>query len=184
MILRIASIALHVVIGLAAIGAGQALALQPGGEALSFDVAWLRGSPFPDYRFPGLFLAIVVGGANLASAVALARGWDFRSPSASWRRLWRFISRRYTPEAVWRKAGAVARAMAPRAVGCVRQLRRDRMTCLIAIRSHRWNGCHQTALTSRWRTASACASPVAAIARCCFTSAPSGASTTLATYRS
>ncbi len=37
------------------------------------DVAWLSGSPFEDYRVPGLFLGIVIGGANLASTVLLVR---------------------------------------------------------------------------------------------------------------
>jgi hypothetical protein len=72
MILRIVLIALHTVIGLAAVGAGLALVSDPTGEGMSFDVDWLRGSPFRDYAFPGLFLMIVIGAANLISAVALA----------------------------------------------------------------------------------------------------------------
>jgi hypothetical protein len=50
--------------------------LQPNGATLGFPVDWLAGSPFPDYRFPGLFLLVVIGGANLVSAFALIR----RSP--------------------------------------------------------------------------------------------------------
>jgi len=42
------------------------------GEVLTFKTAWLSSSPFPDYRFPGLFLVIVIGGTQLASAMALA----------------------------------------------------------------------------------------------------------------
>jgi hypothetical protein len=34
---------------------------------------YLEGSPFNDYRIPGLFLAVVIGGANLLSTVALVR---------------------------------------------------------------------------------------------------------------
>jgi hypothetical protein len=71
--LRFALIVLHLFIGISAVGAGQALALQPDGAALGFPVEWLEGSPFPDYRFPGAFLAVVVGGANLVSALALAK---------------------------------------------------------------------------------------------------------------
>jgi hypothetical protein len=61
---------LHLLLGLSAIAAGQALALKPTGEALSFETDWLKGSPFADYRVPGLFLALVIGGANLAAMVA------------------------------------------------------------------------------------------------------------------
>lgn len=71
--LRITLIVLHILVGVMAVGAGQALALQPNGDALGFPLDWLNGSPFPGYRFPGLFLAIVIGGANLVSAFALAR---------------------------------------------------------------------------------------------------------------
>jgi len=34
---------------------------------------YLQGSPFPDFRVPGLFLGVVISGWNLASAAALAR---------------------------------------------------------------------------------------------------------------
>src|SRR5947207_14012919 len=72
LILRVALVAFHTLVGLAAIGAGQALVFDPTGGILTFKVAWLNGSPFPDYRFPGLFLAAVIGGTQLASAIALA----------------------------------------------------------------------------------------------------------------
>ena len=66
-------IALHAVIGVAAIGAGQAFVRDPSGEALGMTTDWLERSPFPDFRIPGLFLAVVVGGSNLLSALALWR---------------------------------------------------------------------------------------------------------------
>lgn len=37
---------------------------------------WLEGSPFRDYRVPGLILGVAVGGISAASAVAAWRGND------------------------------------------------------------------------------------------------------------
>lgn len=68
-----ALVALHTVLGLAAVAAGQAFVRQPSGTALGMSEQWLQGSPFPDYRIPGLFLAVVIGGANLVSAFLLWR---------------------------------------------------------------------------------------------------------------
>jgi len=78
--LRLLLIVLHAFLGIAAIGAGQAFARDPSGGTLGIPKEWLEGSPFPDFRIPGLFLAIVIGGANLASALALLR----RHALASW----------------------------------------------------------------------------------------------------
>jgi len=72
-------IGLHAVLGVAAVGAGQAFVRDPSGDALGIPVDWLEGSPFPDFRFPGLFLALVIGSTNLVSAFALWR----RHPLAS-----------------------------------------------------------------------------------------------------
>jgi hypothetical protein len=66
-------IILHLIIGLSAIGAGQALARKPAGETFGFETRWLAGSPFRDYRIPGLFLAAVIGGSNLLGAAGLLR---------------------------------------------------------------------------------------------------------------
>lgn len=63
---------LHAFLAAGAVGAGYGFVGDPSGGALGMDVAWLDGSPFEDYRVPGLFLGIVIGGANLASAVLLA----------------------------------------------------------------------------------------------------------------
>ena len=73
-------IILHALLGVAAVGAGQAFVRDPSGGALGMTKEWLDGSPFPDFRIPGLFLAIVIGGANLASAAALLK----RHRLASW----------------------------------------------------------------------------------------------------
>jgi hypothetical protein len=58
-------IVLHAVLG------GQPLARA----RLSCDArgAALAGSPFPDFRVPGLFLTFVIGGTNLMAAVLVWR---------------------------------------------------------------------------------------------------------------
>lgn len=71
--LRVLLALLHAIIGVGALAAGPMLALKPGGEALTFRIEWLRGSPFRDYRVPGLFLALVIGPLHLAATVAQLR---------------------------------------------------------------------------------------------------------------
>jgi hypothetical protein len=66
-------IALHAFLGVAAVGAGQAFVRTPSGAALGMTTDLLDGSPFVDFRVPGLFLAVVIGGANLLSGVLLWR---------------------------------------------------------------------------------------------------------------
>ena len=76
-------IGLHGALGVAAIGAGQAFVRDPSGGALGMSTDYLEGSPFPDFRIPGLFLAVVIGAANLFSAIALLRrhpAFAFREP--------------------------------------------------------------------------------------------------------
>lgn len=46
-----------------------AYGLLADAEGLGMEEEWLDGSPFPDYRIPGLFLLTVIGGGMLASAV-------------------------------------------------------------------------------------------------------------------
>ena len=46
--IRRALIALHVAIGISAIGSGQALARDPSGKALGFDTAWEAAAPSVD----------------------------------------------------------------------------------------------------------------------------------------
>jgi len=62
---------LHSVLCIGALGAGQAFVRDPSGSTLGMRTEWLERSPFPDYGFPGLFLAVVIGGANGLSAVLL-----------------------------------------------------------------------------------------------------------------
>lgn len=66
-------VALHIFLGIGAIAAGQALVRDPTGRALGMSLEYLAGSPFPDFRVPGIFLAVVIGTANLVSAAALWR---------------------------------------------------------------------------------------------------------------
>ena len=75
-------IVLHAVLGVAAVGAGQGFVRDPSGTALGMTAEWLAGSPFPDFRVPGLFLTFVIGGANLLAAVLLWRR-HLGSPLAS-----------------------------------------------------------------------------------------------------
>lgn len=42
-------------------------------------VGLLEGSPFPDYRLPGLALGVMVGGTAVAAAILLARGHPWAS---------------------------------------------------------------------------------------------------------
>lgn len=70
---RWALIILHAVLGLAAVGAGQAFVRDPSGTALGMSTQWLRRSPFRDFRVPGLFLTLAIGGTNLLSALLLWR---------------------------------------------------------------------------------------------------------------
>ncbi len=70
-LLRWGLVALHTLLGVGAVAAGQAFVRDPSGSALGMSVDYLDGSPFPDFRIPGLFLAAVIGTANLVSAVGL-----------------------------------------------------------------------------------------------------------------
>ena len=53
-----------------AIPAGILLIASPSGAAIGLPIAVLEGTPFPDFALPGALLAIVVGGTQVAAAVA------------------------------------------------------------------------------------------------------------------
>lgn len=72
--LRTLLIVPHVLIGPAAVGSGQELVGHPRENALALDPASLKGSPFPDFLVPGLFLGVAIAGTNLVSAAALLLG--------------------------------------------------------------------------------------------------------------
>lgn len=63
--------------GLSGIAGGFGLIADPSGESLGIPIAWLEGSPFADYRIPGIVLLTVLGVGPL---VAVYGAWA--------RRLW------------------------------------------------------------------------------------------------
>jgi hypothetical protein len=61
-------VVLELATGLSALAGGVLLMSAPDGHLLDADRAALAGSPFGDWRIPGLLLAIVVGIGFLAAA--------------------------------------------------------------------------------------------------------------------
>lgn len=59
--------------GATALVGGVLLAVAPDGSLLNAEPAVLAGSPFPDYRWPGILLATLVGGGYLFTGVWQAR---------------------------------------------------------------------------------------------------------------
>jgi hypothetical protein len=64
---------LELVTGASALVGGLLLAVAPDGSLLAADPAVLAGSPFPDYRWPGVLLATLVGGGFLLTGIWQAR---------------------------------------------------------------------------------------------------------------
>lgn len=64
-------VALELTAGLAAVVGGALLVAAPDGSLLQLDAAMLGGSPFSDWRLPGILLADLVGGGLLAAGM-----WD------------------------------------------------------------------------------------------------------------
>ena len=62
---------LLVVQGLGGLGGGILLIAGPHGEIMHMPVSYLRGSPFPDYFIPGLFLGLVLGVLPLVAFAGL-----------------------------------------------------------------------------------------------------------------
>ena len=72
-------VCLEMATGVAALIGGVLLADAPDGSLLSADVAALEGSPFADWRLPGLLLGGLVGGGFLAAGAWQWRnGWHAR----------------------------------------------------------------------------------------------------------
>lgn len=63
---------LEIMTGAAGLAGGLLLAIAPGGSLLRADPAVLAGTPFPDWRWPGVLLAVLVGGGFLVSG-----GWQW-----------------------------------------------------------------------------------------------------------
>jgi len=59
---------LQTFIGVGALAGGLMLMLEPSGSGMGFPVELLQGSPFPDYRIPGVFLFTVNGLGSLVGA--------------------------------------------------------------------------------------------------------------------
>jgi hypothetical protein len=75
-------IALELVIGATAVVGGVLLALAPDGSLLHAELAAPAGSPFADYRWPGILLATLVGGGYLFTGFWQARaGFGARAMS-------------------------------------------------------------------------------------------------------
>ena len=65
--------------GVMAIIGGLLLVLAPDGSLLNADPAALTGSPFGDYRWPGVLLTILVGGGYLLTGI-----WQWRGGRGAW----------------------------------------------------------------------------------------------------
>ena len=60
-------------VGATAAAGGVLLAAAPDGRLLAADPAVLHGTPFTDYRVPGILLGLLVGGGGVFAAVLTAR---------------------------------------------------------------------------------------------------------------
>jgi hypothetical protein len=69
--MRVLVLLVELATGFSAVYGG--LSLIADAESLGLKESWLDGSPFPDYRIPGLFLVFAIGGGMLASAFAVLR---------------------------------------------------------------------------------------------------------------
>jgi hypothetical protein len=69
--IRIALATLELGIGICALGGGYAVTTGAFGFTQFLPLAWLEGTPFLDYAFPGLFLFIVIGGGMLLAAATI-----------------------------------------------------------------------------------------------------------------
>lgn len=66
------SVGFLVFLGLGALAGGLALAIEPDGSVMHFDVALLAGSPFMDFFLPGLILGGLFGlGSFIVAAMGL-----------------------------------------------------------------------------------------------------------------
>lgn len=52
-------------IAVTALLSGILMISNPGGEMMSLSLSLLEGTPFNDFRIPGLLLTVIVGGINL-----------------------------------------------------------------------------------------------------------------------
>lgn len=105
---RVALGVLHIVVAVTAVLGGGALvlgSLSPGSMGMLVpDLSYLEGSPFPDFVAPGVVLAIVVGGTQLAAGILALRsagGWRVASAIASFGlAIWIFVQMTIIPFSV------------------------------------------------------------------------------------
>ncbi len=69
--MRIGLLTLEVITSLAALVGGTLLALAPDGKLMAANPTVLDGSPFDDWRIPGLLLGLLVGGGFAVAAGAV-----------------------------------------------------------------------------------------------------------------
>lgn len=74
-------LALHLFVGIGALGGGLAAILDPH-EPLGMPAEALKNAPFSDYLIPGIILFTVIGLGNLAGAFALRNRWKVRGYSS------------------------------------------------------------------------------------------------------
>ena len=67
--IRVLSISLLVINGVAALFGGGSMLGDPTGTNLQLSIHWLDGTVFKDYFFPGLILFLVIGMLSLVTAV-------------------------------------------------------------------------------------------------------------------
>lgn len=77
---RLVLVATELVVGIGALFGGYGLLADA--EGLGAEQSWLDGSPFSDYRIPGLVLLVVVGGGLLTAAALAALGHRFAAGAA------------------------------------------------------------------------------------------------------
>jgi len=68
---------LQVFTGIGALGGGWVLWRDPSGAVMGLSVGMLLGSPFRDYRLPGLVLFLLVGVGHLMAATSGLAGWRY-----------------------------------------------------------------------------------------------------------
>lgn len=71
-------IALHLVLGIGALGGGAAFVIDPSGEGMGMHRSQLEHSIFPDYLVPGIILICALGIIPLIIAWSLFRKWDWK----------------------------------------------------------------------------------------------------------
>ncbi len=66
-------VTIQALVGLTAIMGGAKLVSDPTGASAALPLVWLAGSPFPDYRIPGVVLLVVIGVGTIVAGVIVLR---------------------------------------------------------------------------------------------------------------